>query len=80
MSSVLFGDFDSDVSDFLEAEKKCKASAGQGFLAPDIKEETFAGVLARKVEKRMETQGGGSLARGLVLKSPDLKVDNLIFF
>ena len=63
----------------MEAEKKCKASAGQGFLAPDIK-ETFASVLARKVEKRMETQGGGSLARGLVLKSPDLKVDNLIFF
>ena len=77
MSSVLFGDFDSDVSAFLEAEKKCKASAE--FSSPDIK-KTFAGVLARKVEKRVETQGGGSLSGGLVLKSPDLKVVNLIFF
>ena len=77
MSSVLFGDFDSDVRIFLEAEKKRTASAE--FSSPDIK-KTFAGVLARKVEKRMETQGGGSSSRGLVLKSPDLKVVNLIFF
>ena len=73
MSSVLFGDFDSDVSAFLEAEKKRTASAE--FSSPDIK-KTFAGVLARNVE----TQGGGSSSRGLVLKSPDLKVVNLIFF
>ena len=79
MSSVLFGDFNSDVSVFLEAEKKRMASAGQEFSSPDIK-KTFAGVLARKVEKRVETQGGGSSSRGLVLKSPDLKVVNLIFF
>ena len=55
------------------------ASVGQGFLSPDIK-KTFAGVLAKKVEKRVETQGGGSSSRGLMLKSPDLKVVNLIFF
>ena len=77
MSSVLFGDFNSDVSVFLEAEKKRTASAGQEFSSPDIK-MTFAGVLARKVEKR--EKGGGSSSRGLVLKSPDLKVVNLIFF
>ena len=71
--------FNSDVSIFLEAEKKRKASAGQGFLSPD--KETFAGLLAKKLEKRVETQGGGgSSLRGLMLKSPDLKVVNLIFF
>ena len=75
MSSVLFGDFDSDVSAFWEAEKKRTASAE--FSSPDIK-KTFAGVLARKVEKR--EKGGGSSSRGLVLKSPDLKVVDLIFF
>ena len=63
----------------MEVEKKRMASVGQGFLSPDIK-KTFAGVLAKKVEKRVETQGGGSSSRGLMLKSPHLKVVNLIFF
>ena len=79
MSSVLLGDLNSDMSVFLEAEKKRMASVGQGFSSPDIK-ETFAGVLAKKVEKRVETQGGGSSWRGLMLKSPDLNVVHLIYF
>ena len=33
-------------------------SSGQGFLSPDIK-VSFADVLAKKVEKRVETQGQG---------------------